>query len=77
MYSVSGDGGFGQYMGEWTTAVKYNMNIRHVLLNNKELGKISKEQRAGDWPVWESKSLPSYPLCPIVPLIIASRSQSG
>jgi thiamine pyrophosphate-dependent acetolactate synthase large subunit-like protein/nitrite reductase/ring-hydroxylating ferredoxin subunit len=52
--SVSGDGGFGQYMGEFTTAVKYNMNISHVLLNNSELGKISKEQRAGEWPVWQT-----------------------
>ena len=52
--SVSGDGGFGQYLGEFTTAVKYNMNITHVLLNNSELGKISKEQRAGEWPVWQT-----------------------
>ena len=52
--SVSGDGGFGQYMAELTTAVKYGMNITHVLLNNGELGKISKEQRAGDWDVWQT-----------------------
>ncbi|MDH3433723.1 MAG: thiamine pyrophosphate-binding protein, partial [Gammaproteobacteria bacterium] len=52
--SVSGDGGFGQYMGEFTTAVKYNMNITHVLLNNSQLGKISKEQKAGEWPVWQT-----------------------
>jgi thiamine pyrophosphate-dependent acetolactate synthase large subunit-like protein len=52
--SVSGDGGFGQYMGELTTAVKYGMNITHVLLNNNELGKISKEQRAGNWEVWQT-----------------------
>ncbi len=52
--SVSGDGGFGQYLGELTTAVKYNMDITHILLNNAELGKISKEQRAGEWPVWET-----------------------
>ena len=36
--SISGDGGFGQYMGELLTAVKYGMNITHVLLNNNELG---------------------------------------
>ena len=54
MVSVSGDGGFGQYMGDFTTAVKYNMDITHVLLNNSQLGKISKEQRAGEWPVWET-----------------------
>ena len=52
--SVSGDGGFGQYMGEFTTAVSYGMNITHVLLNNSQLGKISKEQRAGGWPVWQT-----------------------
>jgi len=52
--SVSGDGGFGQYMGELTTAVKYGMNLTHVLLNNNELGKISKEQRAGNWDVWQT-----------------------
>ncbi len=52
--SVSGDGGFGQYMAEFTTAVHYDMSICHVLLNNSELGKISKEQRAGHWPVWQT-----------------------
>ena len=52
--SVSGDGGFGQYAMELTTAVKYGMNITHVLLNNGELGKISKEQRAGEWSVWQT-----------------------
>ncbi len=51
---VSGDGGFGQYMGELTTAVKYGMNITHILLNNHQLGKISKEQRAGQWEVWQT-----------------------
>ncbi len=53
--SVSGNGGFGQYMAEFTTAVRYEMNLTHVLLNNSELGKISKEQRAGHWPVWQTK----------------------
>lgn len=52
--AVAGDGGFGQYMGELTTAVKYDMPITIVLLNNSELGKISKEQRAGEWPVWQT-----------------------
>jgi thiamine pyrophosphate-dependent acetolactate synthase large subunit-like protein len=52
--SVSGDGGFGQYAMELTTAVKYGMNITHVLLDNNELGKISKEQRAADLDVWQT-----------------------
>jgi thiamine pyrophosphate-dependent acetolactate synthase large subunit-like protein len=52
--AVTGDGGFGQYLAEITTAVKYEMNITHVLLNNSQLGKISKEQRAGEWDVWQT-----------------------
>jgi thiamine pyrophosphate-dependent acetolactate synthase large subunit-like protein/nitrite reductase/ring-hydroxylating ferredoxin subunit len=52
--AVTGDGGFGQYMAELTTAVRHDMDITHVLLNNGQLGKISKEQRAGRWDVWQT-----------------------
>ena len=52
--AVTGDGGFAQYMAELTTAVKHGMNITHVLLNNGQLGKIAKEQRAGEWDVWQT-----------------------
>lgn len=52
--SISGDGGFGQYMGDFTTLVKYGMNVTHVLLHNAELGKISKEQRSADLDVWQT-----------------------
>jgi thiamine pyrophosphate-dependent acetolactate synthase large subunit-like protein len=52
--AVTGDGGFGQYAMELTTAVKYGFGIKHVLLDNKSLGKISKEQIAGDYPVWHT-----------------------
>ena len=52
--SVSGDGGFGQYLAEFTTAVKYGMNITHVLLNNDELGKISREQVTALRPIWQT-----------------------
>lgn len=52
--SVSGDGGLGQYLSEITTAVKYNMDITHIVLTNNELGKISKEQKAGNWQVWQT-----------------------
>ncbi len=50
--AVAGDGGFAQYMAELSTSVKYNMNIKLILLNNSELGKISKEQRAGGFEVF-------------------------
>jgi len=50
--AVAGDGGFAQYMAELTTSVKYGMNIKLILLNNNELGKISKEQRSGELEVF-------------------------
>lgn len=53
--AVAGDGGFGQYMAELTTSVKYKMNIKLILLNNSELGKISKEQRAAELDVWQTE----------------------
>ncbi len=52
--AITGDGGFGQYMGELLTAVKYNMNITHILLNNSQIGKITKEQRASQFDVWKT-----------------------
>jgi thiamine pyrophosphate-dependent acetolactate synthase large subunit-like protein len=52
--AVTGDGGFGQYLAELTTAVKYGIGVKHVLLDNGALGKISKEQLAGRLPVWQT-----------------------
>lgn len=61
IWSVSGDGGLGQYLAEINTLVKYKMNIKHIVLNNSELGKISKEQRAAELDVWQtSLSNPSF-----------------
>jgi thiamine pyrophosphate-dependent acetolactate synthase large subunit-like protein len=52
--AVTGDGGFGQYAMELTTAVQHGIPVKHVLLNNNALGKISKEQLAADYPVWHT-----------------------
>ena len=52
--SISGDGGLGQYLAELTTAVKYGMDITHVVLDNSELGKISREQVGAIRPVWQT-----------------------
>jgi pyruvate oxidase len=52
--AVTGDGGFGQYAMELTTAVHHRIPVKHVLLNNNSLGKISKEQLAADYPVWHT-----------------------
>ena len=54
IFAVAGDGGFTQYLGDFTTAVKYAMPIKLILLNNSELGKISKEQRGGEFEVWKT-----------------------
>ena len=42
--AVVGDGDLDQYLTEVTTAVKEDMDITIVRLNNRQLGKISKEQ---------------------------------
>lgn len=55
--AITGDGGFGQYLADFTTAVKYNMNITHILLNNGELAKISEEQRGAEYAVWQTSLL--------------------
>jgi len=52
--AVTGDGGFGQYAMELTTAVQHGIPVKHVLLNNNALGKISKEQLAAGVPVWHT-----------------------
>jgi thiamine pyrophosphate-dependent acetolactate synthase large subunit-like protein len=52
--AVAGDGGFGQYLAEFTTAVKYDMAITLILLNNNEIGKISKEFLSDNKEVWHT-----------------------
>jgi thiamine pyrophosphate-dependent acetolactate synthase large subunit-like protein/nitrite reductase/ring-hydroxylating ferredoxin subunit len=59
--AVAGDGGFCQYLAEMTTLVKYHMPVKVIVMNNGELGKISKEQRAGEFDVWKtSLSNPNF-----------------
>ncbi|WP_394975148.1 thiamine pyrophosphate-dependent enzyme [uncultured Croceitalea sp.] len=59
--AVAGDGGLCQYLAEITTLVKYGMPVKLIVLNNHELGKISKEQRAGEFDVWKtSLSNPNF-----------------
>lgn len=53
--AVVGDGGIGQYLADWTTVVKNNMDITCVVINNSQLAKISQEERNVHMPVWETE----------------------
>ncbi|SEB45489.1 Acetolactate synthase large subunit [Tenacibaculum sp. MAR_2009_124] len=52
--AVAGDGAVCQYLAEITTLVAYDMPVKLIVINNHELGKISKEQRAGEFDVWKT-----------------------
>ncbi len=59
--AVAGDGGFAQYAMEFTTALRHGMNITLILLNNEQLGKIAKEQRGEELPVYQTSLVnPSF-----------------
>jgi len=42
---ITGDGGFTQVMGDFLTALKYNLPIKVFVMNNKRLGMIMQEQK--------------------------------
>ncbi len=42
---ITGDGGFTQVMGDFLTALKYQMPIKTFIFNNKSLGMIMQEQK--------------------------------
>jgi len=59
--AIVGDGGLGQYLADWTTVVKNNMDIKCVVFNNSELAKISLEQSKAKMDVWQTGLLnPSF-----------------
>jgi pyruvate oxidase len=42
---ISGDGGFTMVMGDFMTALKYELPVKVFILNNKRLGMIMQEQK--------------------------------
>jgi pyruvate oxidase len=42
---VTGDGGFTQVMGDFVTALKYQLPVKIFIINNKRLGMIMQEQK--------------------------------
>ncbi len=47
---INGDGGFSMVMGDFTTAVKYDLPMVVVIMNNHELAMITQEQREAHYP---------------------------
>ncbi|MDD5510144.1 MAG: thiamine pyrophosphate-binding protein [Dehalococcoidales bacterium] len=51
---ITGDGGFSMVMGDFLTAVKYDLPVKIFLFNNKQLGMIMQEQKIEDYPNWQT-----------------------
>jgi thiamine pyrophosphate-dependent acetolactate synthase large subunit-like protein/rubredoxin len=52
---ITGDGGFTQVMGDFLTALKYQMPIKIFILNNKSLGMIKQEQKVEGYPISQTE----------------------
>ncbi len=61
--ALCGDGGFNMLMGDFLTAVKYELPLKAVIFNNERLGLIQMEQEAEGYPEHETGLLnPDYTL---------------
>lgn len=47
---ITGDGGFAMVMADFTTAVRYDLPIAVLVLNNHDLAMIREEQREANYP---------------------------
>jgi len=47
---ITGDGGFSMAMADFVTAVKYDLPMVVIVLNNKQLGMIQVEQKIEGYP---------------------------
>ena len=50
VFCITGDGGFSMAMGDFVTAIKYNLPMVVVVLNNRQLGMIQVEQMQEHYP---------------------------
>jgi thiamine pyrophosphate-dependent acetolactate synthase large subunit-like protein/rubredoxin len=51
---ITGDGGFTMVMGDFLTAVKYELPVKVFVFNNKQLGMIMQEQKVEGYPNWQT-----------------------
>lgn len=53
--ALCGDGGFNMLMGDFLTAVKYQLPVKVLIFNNRRLGLIQMEQEAEGYPEHETE----------------------
>ena len=51
---ITGDGGFSMVMGDFLTAVKYNLPVKVFIFNNSQLAMIMQEQKVENYPNWQT-----------------------
>lgn len=54
---ITGDGGLSMVLGDFLTAVKYELPISVFVFNNHELGMIMQEQKVERYPKWQTELL--------------------
>jgi thiamine pyrophosphate-dependent acetolactate synthase large subunit-like protein len=52
---VTGDGGLTMVLGDFLTALKYKLNVKVFVLNNKHLGMIMQEQKVEKYESWQTE----------------------
>ncbi|MCL4409230.1 MAG: thiamine pyrophosphate-dependent enzyme, partial [Gammaproteobacteria bacterium] len=51
---VTGDGGLTMVLGDFLTALKYNLPVKVFVMNNKHLGMIMQEQKVEGYEGWQT-----------------------
>jgi thiamine pyrophosphate-dependent acetolactate synthase large subunit-like protein len=51
---LTGDGGLTMVLGDFLTALKYNLPVKVFVMNNKHLGMIMQEQKVEGYEGWQT-----------------------
>jgi pyruvate oxidase len=52
---LTGDGGLSMVLGDFLTALKYKLNVKVFVINNKRLGMIMQEQKVEGYKGWQTE----------------------
>lgn len=52
---ITGDGGLTMVLGDFLTALKYNLAVKVFVINNKQLGMIMQEQKIEGYDRWQTE----------------------